>query len=64
MERLAAPAVSEPKSESAYAPAPTLKLATRDGVRTVDPELFRLVSFAPPLLKMGRGKTILSAFPA
>jgi len=43
-ERLAAPAVSEPESESAYGPAPTLKLATRDGVRTVDPELFRLVS--------------------
>jgi len=43
-ERLAAPAVSEPESESAYAPAPTLKLATRDGVKTVDPELFRLVS--------------------
>jgi len=43
-ERLAAPAVSEPESESAYGPAPTLKLATRDGVRTVDPQLFRLVS--------------------
>ena len=42
-ERLAAPAVSEPKSDSPYSPAPTLKLRTRDGVRTVDPQ-FRLVS--------------------
>ena len=42
-ERLAAPAVSEPTSESAYAPAPTLKLASGDGVRTVDSQ-FRLVS--------------------
>ena len=42
-ERLAAPAVGEPESETAYRPAPTLKLATRDGVRTVDPQ-FRLVS--------------------
>mgnify|MGYP002064939517 FL=1 len=42
-ERLAAPAVGEPQSEAAYGPAPTLKLATRDGVRTVDPQ-FRLVS--------------------
>ena len=42
-ERLAAPTVSEPKSEAAYAPAPTLHLTTRDGVRTVDPQ-FRLVS--------------------
>jgi uncharacterized protein (DUF2235 family) len=42
-ERLAAPAVGEPGSESPYLPAPTLKLATRDGVRTVDPQ-FRLVS--------------------
>jgi len=43
-QRLAAPAASEPKSDSPYGPAPTLKLATRDGVRTVDPQLFRLVS--------------------
>ncbi|MBI3528165.1 MAG: DUF2235 domain-containing protein [Betaproteobacteria bacterium] len=42
-QRLAAPAVAEPESESAYSPAPTLKVTTRDGVRTVDPQ-FRLVS--------------------
>jgi uncharacterized protein (DUF2235 family) len=42
-ERLAAPVVSEPKSESAYGPAPTLKLAGGNGVRTVDSQ-FRLVS--------------------
>ncbi len=42
-ERLAAPAVGEPASEGAYSPVSTLKLATRDGVRTVDPQ-FRLVS--------------------
>lgn len=44
-ERLAAPAVGEPESESetAYRPAATLKLATREGVRTVDPQ-YRLAS--------------------
>jgi uncharacterized protein (DUF2235 family) len=42
-ERTAAPAVGEPESETAYRPAATLKLATREGVRAVDPQ-YRLVS--------------------
>jgi uncharacterized protein (DUF2235 family) len=42
-QRLAAPTTSEPKSDSPYSPAATLKTTTRDGVRTVDPR-FRLVS--------------------
>lgn len=43
-QRLAAPAVGEPKSDSAYSPPATLKLATRDGVRAVDLQLFRSVA--------------------
>jgi len=42
-QRLAAPRTSEPKSESPYSPAATLKVTTRAGVRAVDPQL-RLVS--------------------
>jgi len=42
-ERLAAPAVGEPESESAYSPASTLKFSARNGVRTLDTQ-FRLVS--------------------
>src|SRR5712691_7323503 len=42
-QRLAAPRTSEPESESPYSPAATLKVTTRAGVRSVDPQ-FRLVS--------------------
>ncbi len=42
-QRLAAPTTSEPKSDSPYSPSATLKIKTRGGVRSVDPQ-FRLVS--------------------
>jgi len=42
-QRLAAPTTSEPKSDSPYSPAATLKIRTRGGVRSVDPQ-FRMVS--------------------
>ncbi|MGB5081512.1 MAG: DUF2235 domain-containing protein [Burkholderiales bacterium] len=42
-ERLAAAAVGEPGSEAPYGPPATLKITSRDGVRSLDP-LFRPVS--------------------
>src|SRR2546427_9485936 len=42
-QRLAAPMTSEPRSDSPYSPAATLKIRTRGGVRSVDPQ-FRMVS--------------------
>jgi uncharacterized protein (DUF2235 family) len=42
-QRLAAPTTSEPESDSPYSPAATLKITTRDDVRSVDPR-YRLVS--------------------
>jgi uncharacterized protein (DUF2235 family) len=42
--RLAAAAVGEPDSDSAYRPAPTLKMRDAAGTRSVDAESFRMVS--------------------
>ena len=42
-QRLAAPITSEPKSDSPYTPAATLKITTRSGVRSLDAR-FRRVS--------------------
>jgi len=41
-QRLAAPAVGEPASDSLYAPAATLKLATREGARSLDSQYRRV----------------------
>jgi hypothetical protein len=41
-QRLAAAAVIEPASESPYAPPATLKLATREGARSLDPQYRRV----------------------
>jgi len=43
-ERLAAAAASEPGSDSAYAPAKTLRTTQASGVRSVDAKSLRVVS--------------------